>query len=139
MSINDYCNALKILKILTLLLVCLLPITAYALTPLVLTDKQQRYYPVNFSVLEDKIGNLTIDAITKTDNEPRFVPVITPTVVYGFTKNVYWVKLQISNQATDIDKWYLRLDFPNMQHIDFCEPNNQNSGFNCSHVGLAIA
>ncbi|MEI8208552.1 MAG: 7TM-DISM domain-containing protein [Methylococcales bacterium] len=123
------------LKILTLLLVCLLPITTYALTPLVLTDNQQSYYPVNFSVLEDKIGNLTIDDMTTANNEQRFVPVITPTVVYGFTKHVYWVKLQISNQASDIDKWYLRLGFPNMQHIDFCEPDNQNSGFNCRKTG----
>lgn len=118
-------------KILTLLcLFCLLPITAYADAPLILTDKQQSY-AVHFSVLEDKTGLLTIDDIAKKE----FSPVTTPTVNYGFTKNVYWVKLQISNQASEIDKWYLRLHFPNMQHIDFCTPDINNSQFNCKRTG----
>ena len=135
MSLRNYYNVLKILKVLTLLLFCLFPITTYALNPLVLIDNQEHYFPVNFSILEDKIGNLTIDDITSANTEPRFEAVITPTVSYGFTKSAYWVKLQISSQASDIDKWYLRLDFPNMQHIDFCESDNQNLGFTCRKTG----
>ena len=135
MSLRNYYNVLKILKVLTLLLFCLFPITTYALNPLVLIDNQEHYFPVNFSVLEDKMGSLTIDDITSANTEPRFEAVITPTVSYGFTKSAYWVKLQISSQASDIDKWYLRLDFPNMQHIDFCESDNQNLGFTCRKTG----
>lgn len=122
-------------KILTLLLLFwFLPITVYADTPLVLTDKQQSY-PVKFEVLEDKTGLLTINDVRKPDIAQRFIPVKTTSANYGFTKNVYWVKFQISNQASEIDKWYLRLYFPNMQHLDFCTPTLKNSGFNCKRTG----
>ena len=121
-------------KILILLLFYLLPITTYALAPLVLTDKQQSY-PISFSVLEDKTGNLTINDIIKTDYAQYFVAIPRSSINYSFTSNAYWVRFQVSNQATNVDKWYLSLNFPNMQHIDFCEPNSQNTGFNCRKTG----
>jgi hypothetical protein len=132
--VNDYCNALKILKILTLLLFCLLPITSYALAPLVLTDKQQSY-PVSFSVLEDKTGDLTINDIIKADYEQYFVTIPRSSINYSFTSNAYWVRFQVSNQASNVDKWYLSLNFSNMQYIDFYEPDSQNIGFNCRKTG----
>jgi signal transduction histidine kinase/DNA-binding NarL/FixJ family response regulator len=121
------------IKILTLLF-CLLPITVQAAMPIILGDEQQNY-PVFFSVLEDKTGALTIADISNADTKQRFVPITTPYANYGFTRNAYWVKIQITHQARDNDKWYLRLNFPNMQHIDFCEPNTTNAEFNCRKTG----
>jgi len=122
-------------KIVTLfLLFCLLPTTATATTALVLTDKQQSY-SVKFDILEDKTGNLTLADVQKTAIAQRFIPIEAPLVNYGFSKSVYWIKFQISNQATHIDKWYLRLRFPNMQHIDLCISDKNVNDFKCKKTG----
>jgi signal transduction histidine kinase/CheY-like chemotaxis protein len=122
-------------KILMFFLLCgLYSVTAYAAVPLILTDKQQSYV-LKFDILEDKTGNLTLADITKLAITQNFTATQTPSVNYGYTRSVYWVRFQITNHAPQIDKWYLRLYFPNMQHLDFCTPTLKNTGFNCKRTG----
>jgi hypothetical protein len=113
----------------------LFPVSSYAGSSLSLTDEQQSYY-LNFDVLEDKTGELTISDVIKDDITQRFLPVKTPLATYGYTHSAYWVRFKISNEAKKIDKWYLYLPYPNMQHIDFCTPDTENTTFNCKRTGI---
>jgi len=101
------------------------PFFCYATVSLTLTDKQP-YQALKFAVLEDKTGHLTLADVTKPIMASRFITPQNKAVNYGFTHNVYWIKFQITHQSPEIDNWYLRLSFPNMQHIDFCIPDLVN-------------
>ena len=120
---------------LLLLLLWLLSQMSYAATPIVLTDKQQSY-PLKFDILEDKTGELTITDVANVDNNQRFLPVKTPLATYGYTHSAFWVRFKITNEAKKTDKWYLYLPYPNMQHIDFCTPDTENTTFNCKRTGI---
>jgi len=110
------------------------PFFCYATVSLTLTDKQP-YQALKFAVLEDKTGHLTLADVTKPIMASRFIATQNNVVNYGFTQNVYWVKFQITHQSPEIDNWYLRLSFPNMQHIDFCIPDKTISKFHCKRTG----
>ncbi|MDO9214961.1 MAG: 7TM diverse intracellular signaling domain-containing protein [Methylococcales bacterium] len=112
----------------------LFPVSSYAGSWLSLTDEQQSYY-LNFDVLEDKTGELTITDVIKDDVTQRFSPVKTTLATYGYTHSAYWVRFKITNEAKKIDKWYLYLPYPNMQHIDFCTPDTGNKTFSCKRTG----
>lgn len=117
-----------------LLLFGLLPIFSYADSSLNLIDEQQSY-SLNFDILEDKTGELTITDITNSHHEQNFLPVKTPLASYGYTSSAYWVRFKITNKAKKVDKWYLYLSYPNMQHIDFCTPDTEEKSFNCKKTG----
>ncbi|MDP3334015.1 MAG: 7TM-DISM domain-containing protein, partial [Methylococcaceae bacterium] len=89
----------------------LFPVSSYAGSWLSLTDEQQSYY-LNFDVLEDKTGELTITDVIKDDVTQRFSPVKTTLATYGYTHSAYWVRFKITNEAKKIDKWYLYLPYP---------------------------
>jgi len=110
------------------------PVFCYSAVSLTLTDKQQNQ-PLKFAVLEDKTGHLTITDVAKPSMASRFITPQNKAVNYGFTHNVYWIKFQITHQSPEIDNWYLRLSFPNMQHIDFCIPDKTISKFHCKRTG----
>lgn len=112
----------------------LFPVSSYAGSSLSLTDEQQSYY-LNFDVLEDKTGALTIADMIKDDVAQNFSPIKTTLATYGYTHSAYWVRFKITNEAKKTDKWYLYLPFPNMQHIDFCTPDTENKIFNCKKTG----
>jgi signal transduction histidine kinase/FixJ family two-component response regulator len=123
-------------KILIFFLLCgLFPISSYAVSSLSLTDEQQSY-SLNFDILEDKTGELTITDVTKDDITQRFSPVKTTLATYGYTRSAYWVKFKITNEAKKTDKWYLYLPYPNIQHIDFCTPDTEKTTFNCKRTGI---
>jgi len=123
-------------KLLIFFLLCgLFPISSYAVSSLGLTDEQQSY-SVIFDILEDKTGELTITDVTKDNISQRFSPVKTTLASYGYTRSTYWVRFKITNDAKKIDKWYLYLPYPNMQHIDFCTPDTENTTFNCKRTGI---
>jgi hypothetical protein len=114
-------------------LVGLFPITAHSVSSTLLTDNQSSY-SLKFNSLEYNAGDLSITDVQKADIAKRFIAPTTSSVNYGFTHNVYWVKFQITHQSPEIDKWYLRFSFPNMQHIDFCLPDKSNTIFNCKLI-----
>jgi signal transduction histidine kinase/FixJ family two-component response regulator len=122
-------------KLLIFFLLCgLFPIAGYAVSSLDLTDEQQSY-SLSFDILEDKTGELTITDITNSYHAQNFLAVKTPLATYGYTHSAYWVKFKITNEAKQINKWYLYLPYPNMQHIDFCTPDTENTTFNCKRTG----
>lgn len=122
-------------KFLIFSLLCgLFPISSYAISSLSLTDEQQSY-SLNFDILEDKTGELTITDITNLHHDQNFLPVKTPLATYGYTHSAFWVRFKITNEAKKTDKWYLYLPFPNMLHIDFCAPDTEKQIFNCKKTG----
>jgi hypothetical protein len=122
-------------KILLFFLVCwIFPVANYASPTIILAD-QQPGYSVKFDILEDTLGTLTLADFTQNSTAQRFAPIQDLSVSYGFTHSVYWVRFRVNHQARQIPQWFLQLYFPNMQHLDFCVPQNNNAKYTCKRTG----
>src|SRR5574339_684396 len=69
---------------------------ASASEPVVLTDAQGEYpLGLHMDILEDPGGELTIDQVSSPAYEAQFIPSQMESPNYGFTKSVYWVRLDL--------------------------------------------
>ena len=96
---------------------------------LILTDEQGEY-PLGryMDILEDPDGELTIDDVTSPEYEARFVLSQEDIPNYGYTDTVYWLRLQLQNESSTIDKWLLETAYTNLNYVDLYIPS-EGGGF----------
>jgi signal transduction histidine kinase/DNA-binding response OmpR family regulator len=126
----------EILTVILFFLFC--PATSYAITPLVLSDKQESYN-LKFDVLEDKTAQLTINEVSQPTMAQNFNDIQTELANYGYTHSAYWIRFQIAQQSPSISQWYLYLKLANINYIDFCSPTKPNTDFTCKQTGTLQA
>ncbi len=69
-------------------------------------------------ILEDKTGDLTIEDVTAPAMTQKFVRSESEQPGFGFTRSVYWVRIEVENrQKTPVD-WYLDVGYPLIDKID---------------------
>ena len=92
---------------------------------LTLTDEQGEY-PLGryLDILEDPGGELTIEQVTSPEYAARFVRSQEDIPNYGYTDTVYWLRLQLRNETSTIDKWLLETAFPNLNYVDLYIPSD---------------
>jgi len=90
-------------------------------TETVILNDDQDVYPLGLylEILEDPSCKLTINEITSQEFENRFVPSNNKAPNFGYTNSAYWVRFRIRNEANQTENWRLKLDFADMQNIDF--------------------
>ncbi len=66
--------------------------------------------------LEDRDGNLSLKEVQKTS----FIPYTQErSVNFGFTKSVYWFKIDLNNlNPNQNKKWWVKIDYPLLESID---------------------
>ncbi len=72
-----------------------------------------------FVYQEDKKSELTIDNIEKPVNASSFLPSDKKDFNFGFTPSAYWFKFQIKDNTTLHKQYFLELDYPPMDKIEF--------------------
>jgi len=91
--------------------------------PLVLTDQQGRYALGRYiDILEYPGGKLNIDEVASPEFSARYVRSQVDVPNYGYTHSTYWVRFQVRNEATDIERWLIEVGFPNMFFVDLYYP-----------------
>ena len=55
---------------------------------------------------------------------------------YGYTNSAYWVRFQLKNETSKIDRWLLELAFSNMQYVDLYLPSVGGEGYTVKQTGL---
>ncbi len=87
--------------------------------PLVITAESKNHeLGPHLSILEDKDGSLTFDAVSEPGMESRFVANTRRVPGFGFSSSVYWARFQLDYQDTQNDAWFLEFAYPPMQWID---------------------
>ena len=126
------CIILNIINILYLL------VSAQAQKTLILSDKQSRYpLGMYLEILEDPAGDLSINDVTSTEYETRFIPCQEKVPNFGFTKSAYWIRFRVKNETETIaQQWRLALGFANMHYVDLYKPSLDRQGFNVIRTGL---
>ena len=112
------------------------PALVLAQAPVVLTDTQETYRLGHLlEYLEDPTGRLTIDDVTSQQISSRFARNKTDVPSFGFTRSIYWARIQLRN-ATSLNKdWRLMLEFPNMQEITCYRPGAAENSFDVIRTG----
>ncbi len=88
-------------------------------------------------ILADPGGTLTIDQVASPDFATRFVSSQANGLSYGFTNTVYWVRYRIRNEAPEIRRWLVEVDFPNMFFVDLYYPaSTEGQGFVTKQAGV---
>ncbi len=72
-----------------------------------------------FVYQEDKKSELTIDNIEKPANASSFLPSNKKDFTFGFTPSAYWFKFQIKDNTTLHKQYFLELDYPTLDKIEF--------------------
>ena len=129
--------------LLTIMVTLVLCTTALAQTndppppgTLILMDKRGEYpLGLHMEILEDPGGELTIEQVASQEFDSRFIPSQVEVPIYGFTDNVYWVRLQMRNESQLGDRWLLEVGFPNMQFVDLYTPLADGEGFAVKQTG----
>jgi signal transduction histidine kinase len=104
---------------------------------LLLTDSQEKYpLGLHMDILEDPGGDLTIEDVSSPAFNAHFIPSQDESPNYGFTKSVYWVRLDLKNETIGTDEWWLEVDFPNTQYVDLYTPLPGGGGFDVSQSGI---
>ncbi len=111
----------KNLFIISLLIYAWWPVTAYAQSPVILTDEQGKYtLGLHLAYLADPSGQLTINEVISPQYAHQFIPSQEETLGFGYTKSAYWVRFLVRNDSHH--DWLLRVGFPNMNHVDLYLP-----------------
>ena len=104
--------------------------------PVILAGGQDRYPLGRFlSYLEDPAGVLTIDEVSSQAYANRFVPSRTVVPNFGYTKSVYWARVELRNQIARITQWMLALEVPTLQRIDCYRRSPVDAGFDVIRTG----
>ncbi|WP_281255660.1 sensor histidine kinase [Desulfamplus magnetovallimortis] len=87
--------------------------------------------------IEDQEGNLTFDQICSPDYNDQFIKSNRDTPNFGYTRSVYWVRIQLHNISSQNTQWFLELQFPNMNEIGFYRPKPYSAeysyNFSCDY------
>jgi len=69
----------------------------------------------HISYLEDRAGNLEFPEV----QEHRFSPYAGNTVNFGFTRSVYWFRIDLERDIQAAQKrWWLMITYPLLEHVD---------------------
>ncbi len=111
---------------------------AHAQKTLLLSDQQNSYsLGMYLEFLEDPEGNLSINDVTSTEYDARFVACNEKVPNFGFTKSVYWVRFRVVNGTkTNICQWRLSLGFANIHYIDLYKPAPNSQSFDVIQTGM---
>lgn len=97
--------------------------SAHAWESIVLTDEQDKYPLGSLEYLEDPTGGLTIDDVTSTDYETRFILSETDIPRMGFTESAYWVRVHLRNEGHSQTDWRLVVQQPYLDAVDLYLPD----------------
>ncbi|TGL30054.1 transcriptional regulator, partial [Leptospira bourretii] len=65
--------------------------------------------------------NLTFEEVRKSN---RFNESKSLSPNFGFTKNIYWVRFEVQNEANERD-WFIHVSYPLLDKIDFYEQKDK--------------
>jgi len=104
--------------------------------PLVL-DNAQSSYPLGLHLeyLEDPGGELTIDDVSGSEFTGRFTPSQVETLNFGVTQSIYWIRLRVRNQTSQVSDWRLTFTNARMGLIDLYALSPDNSVLTHQHAG----
>jgi len=104
---------------------------------LTLTDELDEYpLGLHMEILVDPSGEFTIEEVSSPEFDSQFVPSQAEVPSYGFTEEVYWVRLRLDNQTLATDEWMLEQGFANTQYIDLYTPMPERDGFSVKQTGI---
>jgi len=110
------------------------------LTATVILNDDQDDYPLGLylEILEDSSGKLTIEEIASQEFENRFVPSTNKVPNFGYTSSAYWVRFRIKSETKQTENWWLKLDFADMQNIDFYMQSQDSEEFTHKKTGTYL-
>ena len=105
--------------------------------PETLTDGKNQY-PLgkHVDLLRDPNGKLTIDQVTSPAFRDQFTPSLVDVPSFGYTSDVYWVRLCLDNHTQQKTQWLLDTGFPNMHYVDLYTPRPDGTGFDARQTGV---
>ncbi len=104
---------------------------------LILTDDKEIYPIANhMEILEDPTAGLTINDVISSQWQKKFQKTENGITGFGFTYSAFWVKLKLHNQAHNINEWFLGLEYPYMDYIDFYEQKKNANEFSVKKTGI---
>ena len=108
--------------------------------PLVLTDGQEKY-PLGFylEILKDPTGELTIEDVSSSAYDARFLPSRVEVPNLGFTNHTYWVRFHLKNNTGKTDRWFLELNFANLHYEDLFLPAPKGGNWIVKESGILRA
>jgi nitrate/nitrite-specific signal transduction histidine kinase/PAS domain-containing protein len=90
---------------------------------LVLTDAQGKYpLGLHLQILDDPSGSLTIEQVSSPAFDSKFIPSQVPVPNYGYTDHVYWLRLDLLNDSSVTNQWFLESYFQNLNYVDLYLP-----------------
>ena len=103
----------------------------------VLTEKQNQYQlGRHIDLLKDPNGTLTIDQVSSPEFDKQFTPSQVDVPAFGYTRDVYWVRLCLDNQTPQTAQWLLDTGFPNLHFVDLYTPRPDGTGFDAKQTGI---
>jgi signal transduction histidine kinase len=76
------------------------------------------------AVLMDSTNALTIEEISKPENQQRFKS--SEKLTFGYTKSDVWLKVKIKTNSPRTE-WYLEIPAPYLEYVDFYQPKNDGT------------
>ena len=113
-----------------------LPLSASAQTPVVLTDEQGEYpLGLHLEYLEDPGGTLTIEEVASSEYDDRFLPSQQEIPRFGLTDSAYWLRFQVMNSAKPASRWYLEYDYHLIYSLDVYVSAEEHEEFSHQQSG----
>ena len=98
------------------------PCFASSAQPLIIESDQDYYQAgLHLDILEDPAGTVQFKDILENNDLP-FVPSQSPAPGFGFTETTIWSKLTIQNSLEREIQYYLVIDYPPLDYLDFYYP-----------------
>ena len=116
-------NSFPRLLLLTLLACLCWPAEALQAKVVELVKGQQTYEIGSYvEILEDSSLKLSLAQVRELDLQQRFVPSSEEIPSRGFSASAYWVKITLHNNLVNDVDYFLVLDYPPLDEIDFYYP-----------------
>ena len=80
----------------------------------------------NFSYIQLDNKTYTLDKILQKSKQNLFSPLDKDHSKFGFTDNIFWIKINIKNNTATTQKQVLELNYPSLDAIDIYELKGQN-------------
>jgi len=107
--------------------------------PLILDDSQTSYpLGLHLEYLEDPGGSLTIDEVTGPEFASRFIPSRAEIPNFGITNSVYWFRLYVRNETSDVSDWVLAFSNNRAGLVDLYIPSAGDSNWVHQQAGTYL-
>ena len=134
----------KTVWLLFFLLICCVAFYSVGITSadsgnsIVLEDGKERIAAGSrLSIFEDKLGNLHIEDIQRPPHAWNFMPVGSTPANIGFSSSVYWLKVEVDNQAQAEKEWLLELGSSSINQASLYTMDDEG-GFKVAQAGKAV-